>query len=56
MVRVVFQRVRTRGPIGNVHVTRSKLEASRLASRHFLFTKRRRGKKHLMIAIVTFYF
>lgn len=41
MVIVVFQKLQARCPIGNVHVTRSKLEASRLASRQFLWTKRR---------------
>lgn len=43
-VRVVFQRVHARSPTGNVHVTRSKLEASRLAGRQFLYTKRREKK------------
>lgn len=40
----VFWKLHTRCPIGNIHVSRLKLEASRLASGQFVCNKRRENK------------
>lgn len=55
MVPVVFPRVHARSLIGDVLITRSKLEAKRLASRQFLAHSKER-KTMSMEAILTFHF